>query len=257
MALVPGNEEAFRREVDDAVRADQMQSLAKRFGVPLIAAIIVGLAALGGWLYWQHRQAIAAGENGTVLSRAIDDLVGNRPRAATTAAEPLTKDGGPTYGTLARLVQAGAAITQTPPAQDAARTAVARLSAIAADTSAPEEMRNLAVLRQTLIEFETLAPAKVVERLQPLVAQPGPAFASAAELSAIAEMKRGNDRAALELYRRIARTPNVSDSLKQRASQMASMLGASTPVVSARANAAAPAAATTTSAPAPAPTRQP
>jgi hypothetical protein len=65
----------------------------------------------------------------------------------------------------------------------------------------------------------------LIARLRHLVATPGPAFASAAELTALAELKRGNDRAAGLLYKRIAETENVPDSLKSRAVQMAGMLG--------------------------------
>ena len=44
MALPPtGNPEVFMREVDDAVRADRMQTLATRYGMPVIALILGGV----------------------------------------------------------------------------------------------------------------------------------------------------------------------------------------------------------------------
>ena len=48
MALTPQNSEAFMREVDDAVRQDQLTTFWQRYGRILIVVLVVGLAAFGG-----------------------------------------------------------------------------------------------------------------------------------------------------------------------------------------------------------------
>ena len=53
MALTPQNSEAFMREVDEAVRQDQLTSFWQRYGRVLLVVLVLGLAAFGGWLYWQ------------------------------------------------------------------------------------------------------------------------------------------------------------------------------------------------------------
>lgn len=220
MALPPGNPETFMREVDDAVRADRLQDFAARFGKPLIALVIAGLIALAGWLYWQSRTEGSSGELGTSLSGALEAMGQGRPKAAAAAADVLAKGDSATYRALALMVQGNAAA-----AQGDLRGAAAKFGSVAANPDVDQTLRDTALLRQMLAEYETIEPGTLIARLRHLVATPGPAFASAAELTALAELKRGNDRAAGLLYKRIAESGNVADSLKSRATQMAGMLG--------------------------------
>lgn len=220
VALAPGNSESFMREVDDAVREDALRSAFARFGKPLIALIIVGLIGLAGWLFWQDRQQGEAGETGRRFVAALDSFEQSRVRAASRAAQPFTTDSGPGYRAAALMLQGDAAL-----AQDNVREAAAKFGAVANDADVPQALRDIALLRQTVAEYDALQPDAVVTRLRNLVASDGPMFASAAELTALAELKRGNDRAAGLLFQRIARAENVPDSLKSRAVQMAGMLG--------------------------------
>ena len=237
MALPPSNPDTFMQEVDDAVRADRLQSFVRSYGRGLIALVIVAFLALAGWLWWQNDQASKAGETGRNFSMALETLGKGRPKAAAEQFQPIVNDGSPTYRALALMAQANAAL-----AENDARTAAAKFGLVANDSGIDQPIRDAALLRQTLVEFDQMDPAAVVARLRNLVSQPGPAFASAAELTALAEMKRGNDRAAGQLYKRITEAPDVPESLKSRALQMVSLLGAD----AARPAAATPAAAAAT-----------
>lgn len=221
MALPPGNPDTFVREVDDAVRADRLQEFGRRFGKPLIALLVVGLLAFGGWLYWNTHRDASAGALGTTLNGAIDSLAQGRPKAATSAAEPLAKGNDPTYRALALMVQGNAALSQGD-----MQGASAKFATVAADASIDQALRDAALLRQMLADYDRIQPATLIARLRHIVARPdSPAFASAAELTALAELKRGNDAAAGALFKRIADSDNAPESLKSRAVQMAGMLG--------------------------------
>ena len=52
MALTPQNSEAFMREVDEAVRQDQLLTFWQRFGRWIVACVVIGLIAFAAWLYW-------------------------------------------------------------------------------------------------------------------------------------------------------------------------------------------------------------
>ena len=246
MALLPKDQkeaETFMREVDDAVRGDQLQSFFARFGIPVIAAVVLALGALGGWLYWNHQKVANAEENGRQFAAAVTAMEQQRPDAAAAQAEKLVTEGSPNYQLLARMIQGNAAELGND-----AKIANARYGAAAAISDADPVFRDLALIRQTLVEFDTLEPAKVVERLQPVIDRNGPAFPPAAELAALAELKRGKTQQALALYRRIAESNLSSPSLKRRAQQMvANFGGAPVPeTATPAAAAAAPAAAATT-----------
>jgi hypothetical protein len=239
VASSPNTPDNFMREVDDAVRDDALRNFGSRFGRIIAVVIVAGLLALGGWLFWQSRADAASGARGREFGAVIDQIEQSRPKAAGVAAARFARSDDATYRALALMVQGNAATD--------ARTAAARFGAVANDTAVAQGLRDVALLRQTLVEFDTLTPAAVVARLRGLVAGNGPAFGSAAELTAIAEMKRGNNAAAGQLFRRIAQAEGVADSLKSRAVQMAGMLGVDAVVTTSGGAAAAttrPAAAT-------------
>jgi hypothetical protein len=227
VASSPNTPDNFMREVDDAVRDDALRNFGSRFGRIIAVIVVAGLLALGGWLFWQSRAEAASGERGRQFGAVIDQVEQSRPKAAGVAAARFARGDDPTYRALALMIQGNAAV-----AAGDARTAATRFGAVANDTAVTQGMRDVAILRQTLVEFDTLTPAAVVARLRGLVAGNGPAFGSAAELTAIAEMRRGNTAAAGQLFRRIAQAEGVADSLKSRAVQMAGMLGVDAVVTS-------------------------
>ena len=71
MAVSP-TDQAFLREVDDELRRDKVAAAARRWGIVAIVAVVAGLLAFGGWLYWQHRQTQTAGVEGEQLMAAYD-----------------------------------------------------------------------------------------------------------------------------------------------------------------------------------------
>ncbi|WHO40156.1 tetratricopeptide repeat protein [Sphingobium sp. AP49] len=219
MALTPQNSEAFMREVDEAVRQDQLLTFWQRYGRWLIALLILGLAAFGGWLYWQHysktQSEVVSEQMDNVLTTAVG---GGTPDAKDVDA--LAKASQPGYRASALLVQAGLAARKGD-----SKAAIAGYKAIAADTSLAQPYRDLALIRQTAIEFETLKPQQVVDRLKPLAVEGAPWFGSAGEMVAIAYMKMGKPDLAGPMFAAMAKDANVPQSIRSRARQMAGLLG--------------------------------
>src|SRR4051812_39023454 len=60
LALTPYQSDALIKEVDDAVRQDDMMSFWTRYGRMTIGAVVLALAAYGGWLLWQNHRANVA-----------------------------------------------------------------------------------------------------------------------------------------------------------------------------------------------------
>ena len=220
MAVPPKSTDVFFREVDEELRRDQMMAAWRNYGRLAVAAIVVALLALAGFLWWQHhreQQNQAAGEQ---LSRALSDLSGGHPQAASTALTALAGSDVSGYRAVVRLTQADAALGNN----DAA--GAARLfAAVAADTSVGQPFRDLALIRQTSAEFDSLPPQTVISRLAPL-RQPNAAFfGSAAELTGLAYLKLNRPREAGALFGQIVRNDHVPAALKDRATAMATSLG--------------------------------
>ena len=90
-----------------------------------------------------------------------------------------------------------------------------------------EVYRQAALVRQTQLEFDTLPPQQVVQRLRPL-ARPGSAWlGSAGEMLGVAYLKLHRPDLAGPVFAAVGRDQNVPDSIRTRAVQMAGSLGVS------------------------------
>lgn len=218
MALTPAQNEALMREVDDAVRQDDLLHFWQRWGKAVIVLIITGLAAFGGWLFWQnhrHSQADEAGEQLSVLLKATQGA----PLDAQLL-ETIKKSGLAGQTAAANAIKAGIVS-----GSGDTKTAIADFDAIVADSKAPQAYRDLALLRRTTLSFDATPPAKVIEVLAPLVVPGKPFFGSAAEVTAAAQLKLGQTQAAANTYAEITRDTTAPVNIRTRAAQMASALG--------------------------------
>lgn len=219
MALTPQNSEAFMREVDDAVRQDRLLGFWQRYGRWVLVAVVVGLVAFGGWLYWQHHSKTQS----EAVSEQMDALLTTAAGGGTPDAkqlDALTDASQPGYRASALLVKAGTASRKGD-----AKGAIAIYSAMAADTALDQPYRDLALIRQTALEFDSLKPQQVVDRLKPLAVEDAPWFGSAGELVAIAYMKMGKTDLAGPMFAAMAKDVKVPESIRSRARQMAGLLG--------------------------------
>lgn len=221
MAVTPiDNDEAFLREVDEGVRRDQVLSLWQRYGKVGIAIVVLGLAALAGFLWWREQGTVKAGVTGEEFSRATEQLdVGEGAKARPTL-ERIAKDGLGGYAPLAQMVLASDAVATG----DSAR-AIKLLDAIAADEKAPQPLRDAALIKSVRLGFDAQPPAKVIERLKPLVVPGTPWFSIAAEMTALAHLKGGKPEAAKPLLTAIVIDTKNSPGLRGRAAQLALSLG--------------------------------
>jgi hypothetical protein len=215
-----GQGDAFLREVDDALREDQVYGSIRKYGKPVGAAIVAGLLGLAGYLWYENHSNAKAAEQGEVLTKALDDLEVRNLKAATDAVAPLASEGTDGYRASARMLAAGVMVEQGK--KDEAAKAFA---AIAADGDMPQAYRDLASIREVSLTFDKIGADKVVDRLKPL-AVPGNAwFGSAGELVGMAYLKQGKNDLAGPLFAQIAKDKTVPDTLRRRARQMAGLLG--------------------------------
>ena len=219
MAVPPTNE-AFLREVDDELRRDQAMGLARRYGLIAIGAIVLALVALAAFFFWRHMRNEAAVADGVKLQAAYDQLGAEKFAEAGKPLAELAGSDASGYRVLAKFTQADILLKDQKLA-----AAAAKFAEVANDTSAAEPFRNLALIRQTSAEFDTLKPDVVVSRLRAL-AQPGnPWLGSAGELVAAAYLKQGRRDLAGKLFSQIAKDEDVPPTLRQRAVQMAGVMG--------------------------------
>ena len=220
MARTPQTNEAFLREVDEELRRDDLTRLWKRWGIALVAADALGLIAFGGWLWWRDYQAKQAGVEGEKLTAAIEQLAANRIDPALPALKDLSASERAGYRTAARI--ADASITAQ---KGETQAAITTLDAVVKDEETGQVLRDLALIRQTTIAFDTLPPDQVIARMRPLAQKGNPWFGSAGELVAVAHLKAGRPKDAGAVFAALASDPAVPSSIRSRAAQMASVTG--------------------------------
>lgn len=220
MALTPQNNEAFLREVDEELRKEQAAALWRRWGLVIAGVVVLGLAIFAGYLFWQHRQSEAAGREGEQLQLVWDDLAAGQAAKAAPALATLATSDADGYRAIALFTQADLLLQK-----DDLKGAAAKFGAIAADSSLAEPFRQLALVRQTSAEFDTIKPEQVVERLRAVAVPENAYFGSAGELVALAYLKQNRRDLAGKLFGQMAQAEQVPPSIRQRAVQMAGVLG--------------------------------
>lgn len=231
MARIPTNtpagtassaeDDVLIREIDEAVREDAVLEFMRKHGIKLLSAIVVGLAALGGYMLWDNAREAELERQSEALISALDYADQRDFKTAREKVAPLlAEDSSAGARAAARFVQAGAALE----VGDTAKAATL-YKAIAAAADTPPVLRDLARVREVSLNFDRMKPADVIAQLGNL-AKPGSAFfGSAGELAAMAHMESGDNAAAGKLFAAIAKDEDQPESLRSRARQMAGLLG--------------------------------
>jgi hypothetical protein len=220
LAVKPQNDEAFLREVDEELRRAQLGSFWSRYGRWVVIAAILAIAGFGGTLWWRHAQQQKRGLAGEEMTAALMDMSKSKPDAAKPRLDKLADGSIAGYRALAKLTLADAALDKRDD-----KGATATLAALAADSSVDQPFRDLALIRQTAIEFDTLPPATVVARLKPLAIEGNPWFGSAGEMVALSYLKMGKRELAGPIFGALAKDQDVPQSIRGRAAKLAGALG--------------------------------
>lgn len=210
----------FLREVDDALRQDEMHTAFQRWGKLAVVAVVVLLAGLAGFLFWQQHSHQATAKQGEQFTIALDAVEAGKLDDGATKLKALVGESSDGTKAAAQLMQAGIAIEQGKPAE-----AVKLFEAVAADASAPQPYRDLAAIRAVATNFDAMKPEDVVARLKPLAEPGNPWFGSAGELVGLAYLKQGKNNLAGPLFAAISRDKQAPETLRARTRQMAGLLG--------------------------------
>ena len=220
MALPNDPAESFVREVDENLRRDQMRDMAKAYGKWIVAAIILFLLAIGGYLYWQHRQREQAAADSETISAALDKVASGDTKGARAGLQPLSDSSNDVTRASSLLGQASLALRQND-----RKTAIELFRRVADDDGLPQAYRDLATIRLTMTEYDQLKPDEVIARLSPLAKPGSPFFGSAGEMTGMAMLAKGDRMGAGRLFAQIAADNQVPDSIRSRAVQVAGSLG--------------------------------
>jgi hypothetical protein len=213
-------QDVFLREVDEALRQDEMLGFASRFGIPLAVALVLGLGGFAGYLWWQDSQLQEKERRAEEYVIALDHLNAGRLAEADGKLNPLANEDGVASGIAAKLLRAGIALEQ-----NRAKDAVAIYAQVAADPKAPQAYRDLATVREVAVNFDAMKPQEVIDRLKPLAVPGKPWFGVAGELVGVAYLEHGKKDLAGPIFAKIAKDESLPEPLRERVRQLAGSIG--------------------------------
>jgi len=197
-----------------------MRDFFKKNGSWLIAAVVLFLAASGGFIWWQSYQAQRSGAEVEKLAEIYKDIGSGNMTQAPQQLDQLSNSGSKAVRASALFARAALALQQGD-----AKLAIGTYKSVAGDSGLPDPYRHAALVRETALEFDQLKPEDVIARLEPL-AKPGePWFGSAGEMTALAMIKQGRKQEAGQLLVAIARDNTVPQTIRARAGEVAGTLG--------------------------------
>jgi hypothetical protein len=197
-------------EVDEEVRREQLKNLWERYGHYAVAAAVILVAGVGAWRGWEYWQAKQAAEIGGRFDAALTLSEEGKSAEAEAAFARIAAEGTAGYRTLARMQEAAAL------AKRDQKTAFAIYDALAADSSVPRTLRDLAAIRAGFLLVDTAPLAEMTQRLEPL-ASPAETFRhSARELLALAAYRAGDKAASRRWFDAIMNDAETPQGLRVR-----------------------------------------
>jgi hypothetical protein len=210
-------------EVEEDLRAERAKRLLNRYGGLLAGAALLAVLAVAGtqgWRWWQDRAAVAASEGYLAAARSASET-GTEAAVAARRFEAVAAEAPAGYRTLARL--RAAALRVEAGERDAA---LAEWDALARDGSVDAPYRDLASVLWGIHALEGDDTAATVEaRMAPLAEGNGPYRASAAEIRALAVLKRGETEAARRGFRALVNDGAAPEGVRERAGRVLSGIG--------------------------------
>jgi hypothetical protein len=198
-------------EVSEDLRADRARSLLRRYGGLMVVAMLATLAAVGGYTWWQDRQetshdAVAmqflAAQKATELALP--------PKNLATRFADIAAHGPDGYRILAELQLAALD-------WDAGRhdKAVAAWRAVAADTSAPQVLRDLATVTSVQQRIDTGDEKALKAELLPILQSTSAFKPFAIQINALLDLRLGRTKEAVALMRELLSDPTTPQGLRQ------------------------------------------
>ncbi|MCA3561765.1 MAG: tetratricopeptide repeat protein [Aestuariivirga sp.] len=210
------SDETLFREVDEEVRQEQFRKLWARYGNAAIGAgvlIILGVAGMEGWRYFQLKQSEAAGDQFFAAAALAD---AGKTADAVKDFEAIAQTG---FADLGRLRAAAELV-----AGNKAEDGVKLYDAIAADAGVDRTLRDIARIHAAAALADSAAFADVEARLKEFAAPGNPWRHVAREIMAGAQFRLKDYAGAGKQVQAILADPETPAALRNRAEKMSQLL---------------------------------
>ena len=208
------SDSAAFQEVDDAVRQDDLKLWWKRWGTWVVAAAVLVVVAVAGFVGWRQYDQSKRAEAGAAYSAALAKIETDKAAARTELGKQAESAPEP-YRSLAAL-----AVAQL---QDKPADQVTSLEAVA--PRLPPELSDLALVMAGFRSVDSGKLDEEVAKLGALAQADRPFHVSVLELQALAAARKGDLKRAKELWTDISKDSASPQGAQQRAQAMLNYYG--------------------------------
>jgi len=212
------SDETLFREVDEEVRRDELENIWNKYGswfVALCLGVVVAVAGIKGWQYYQKTQAEAGGK---AYFDAVEKLKTDKTADADKVFAKVIKTHAG-FASLARLQQAAAKVKSGKIAD-----AVLDYDAIAADAAIDSPLRQLADIKAAYLLADTTGLEQLKKRLSPYSDAHSPWRNAAREILAIGAYRASDYPLAAQQLKDILADIQASPASRQRATMFLAVL---------------------------------
>lgn len=214
----PDFTEMFFKEVSEEVQNDNLKAFWKKYGVQIVAFVVVCLTiavsfeTIKHWREVQNQKWSDAFAYATVLHNQgkTDDSL----KMLTSLAE----DGNAVYADLAQMQTVNILLEQ-----NKTQEALSKLETFI-EKGHNAKLKNAARIKLASYKADSAPTAELEALLQPLIDSHSAWMPEAKELIALSYLRQNNTAQALEIYKEIAVINDVNDILRARAQNMISVL---------------------------------
>ncbi len=213
------SDDSLFREVDEAVRQDQLKKLWDKYGVWLVVGAVSIVAGVGGhkaWVYWKSEQSKAAGSR---FIGGITQVQEGKTSDAIEVFKSLADEGPAGYRNLSRLQLAALYVKEGNKAE-----AITIYDELASDSFAGSTLENFAKIQGASLKLDDASFEEMLKRLEPLAITGDPWRHSARELLGLSAFKNGKNDAAQRYFDVMLSDQQTPANMRRRAEMMLSLL---------------------------------
>jgi len=213
------SDDSIFREVDEAIRQEQLKKLWDRYGLIVVAgavAIVAGVGGYKGWVWWQAEQARETGARFVGAQARIEE---GKPAEASEIFRSLAQDGPSGYRLLSRF-QLAALYVEQGKIEEAAKL----YDELAGASGGGEVLQDYARLQAATLRVDTASFDDLLGKIEPLSKPDNPWRHTAREILGLSAYRNGDTRVAERYYNLMITDQQTPANMRRRAEMMLSLM---------------------------------
>lgn len=213
------SDEGIFREVDEAVRHDQLKALWDKYGYLVAAGAFAIVAGVSGYKFWNYWTALQASNAGGRFIGAVILLEDGKKTEAIEVFKSLADEGPSGYRRLARFRLAAVYAKDGKLAE-----AIAIYDALASDSGVDKVQQGFAVIQAATLRLDDAPFDEMNKRLEALAVTGNPWRHSARELLGLSAYRTGDMTVTERYFNVMLSDQQTPANMRRRAEMMLSLL---------------------------------